>query len=285
MKIILSRKAFDSGSGRVPNPILPDGRMIPLPIPDKRSPIRYEDIDWDGSNLGQVVAALTNGRIPPTHFAHLDPDLNPGSIPRDPSWRPVFGQDGPAQGHLRNNGVAAGDLFLFFGLFRQVVDTESGLTWARGSPKRHVFWGWLQTGSMATVDDCPPGDLEWARYHPHFHRPPSRQNTLYIAADRLELPGHAPTQAGAGHFPRFRQELQLTAPGASRPGDWEVPGWMLPGPDRPALTYHGDASRWSAAGERVRLSSVGRGQEFILDAEDYPDAVAWAKSLIDQACE
>ena len=134
--------------------------MIPLPIPDKQSPIRYEDIDWDGSNLGKVVAALTKGRIPPTHFAHLDPDLNPGSIPRDPAWRPVFGQDGPAQGHLRNKGVASGDLFLFFGLFRQVVDDRVGLTWARGSPSamcsgdgsRRDPWQPLTTAHRETSD-------------------------------------------------------------------------------------------------------------------------------------
>lgn len=280
LKIILSRKAFDSGSGGVPNPILPDGRMMPLPIPDRQSPVRYCDIQWDGINVGEVVSALTRGRIPPTHFAHVDPDLNANSLPRDRSWTPLFGQDGPAQGHLRNHGVGPGDLFLFFGLFRPVVVTASGLAWERGSQSRHLLWGWLQVGSVVAVDQCPPGDLPWARYHPHFHRKPSPLNTLYVAADRLELPGSASDQPGAAHFPHVHPDLQLTAGAARRPGDWDLPGWMLPRPGRPALTYHAHPDRWTPDGDRVRLSTVGRGQEFILNADDHPEAVNWATSII-----
>lgn len=33
MKIILSRKGFDSENGGYPSPIMPDGRLISLPIP------------------------------------------------------------------------------------------------------------------------------------------------------------------------------------------------------------------------------------------------------------
>ena len=33
MKVIISRKGFDSGYGGMPSPILPDGTMISMPIP------------------------------------------------------------------------------------------------------------------------------------------------------------------------------------------------------------------------------------------------------------
>lgn len=33
LRIILSRKGFDTGYGGIANPILPDGRFHPLPIP------------------------------------------------------------------------------------------------------------------------------------------------------------------------------------------------------------------------------------------------------------
>jgi hypothetical protein len=36
MKVILSRKGFDSASGGMPSPILPDGTLISLPIPCDR---------------------------------------------------------------------------------------------------------------------------------------------------------------------------------------------------------------------------------------------------------
>jgi hypothetical protein len=279
VRIILSRKAFDSGSGGVPSPILDDGRMVPLPIPDKASPIRYQDLSWDGISVGPLVTALTRGRIPATHFAHLDPDVNPGSLPRDRGWRALFGQDGSAQGHLARQCVTVGDLFLFFGLFRPVTGSGASARPLRAAPARHVLWGWLQVGSVIGVDSCSAGELPWARYHPHFHRPPSRSNTLYLAADHLDLPG-APELAGAGHFPRYRDQLRLTAGNARRAGDWDLPGWMHPRDGQPALTYHGAPSRWTPVGQRVRLDAVGRGQEFVLDTGHYPEAVDWARTLI-----
>jgi hypothetical protein len=46
------------------------------------------------------------------------------------------------------------------------------------------------------------------------------------------------------------------------------------------LTYHGEPSRWTPTGQRVRLDAVARGQEFVLDAAHYPEAVDWARSMI-----
>ncbi|HSH28138.1 MAG TPA: hypothetical protein VK972_10310, partial [Wenzhouxiangella sp.] len=75
MKIILSRKGFDSAAGGVPSPILPDGRIVSLPIPDQRSPVRYGEIGSDGRDIGALVSNLTGGRIRRSSRAHLDPDL------------------------------------------------------------------------------------------------------------------------------------------------------------------------------------------------------------------
>jgi Nucleotide modification associated domain 3 len=47
VKIIFSRKGFDSGWGGWPSPILPDLRMVSLPIPDKGG-IPYADLRLDG---------------------------------------------------------------------------------------------------------------------------------------------------------------------------------------------------------------------------------------------
>jgi hypothetical protein len=41
MKLILSRKGFDSSTGGIPSPIFPDGRMVSLPIPDKSSTLTF----------------------------------------------------------------------------------------------------------------------------------------------------------------------------------------------------------------------------------------------------
>src|SRR5690554_1987029 len=158
MKLILSRKGFDSSAGGVPSPIFPDGRMVALPIPDAASTIRYRDIAHDGASLGDLVGQLTRGKVTPEDGAHLGPDLIPDMLPRMPGWRPLFGQAGQAQGHLRNQGVGPGDLFLFFGLFRRVEPHDGAWRWAPDSRPCHVVWGWLQVGSVVAVDEARSGD-------------------------------------------------------------------------------------------------------------------------------
>ena len=135
MKIILSRKGFDSANGYVPSPIFPSGKIISLPIPDSRSPIKYDDIYWNGQNLGELVYQLTDGQITGQHKAHLDPDLRKESLPDRPKvWRGLFGQVGAAQGHLERL-VEPGDLFLFFGWFKQIRKTLDGVyTYSPSAP-------------------------------------------------------------------------------------------------------------------------------------------------------
>ncbi len=133
MKIIFSRKGFDSASGGAPSPIFPDGRLLSLPIPDRRSTICYKEIRWHEYNLGTIVSELTRGRIRTTHRAHLDPDLYRKSLPRHRGWKPIFGQTGSARGHLRNQGIREGDVLLFFGLFRNVVFDGKRMIWDKRS--------------------------------------------------------------------------------------------------------------------------------------------------------
>src|ERR1700694_5268656 len=118
MKIILSRKGFDSSTGKVASPILPSGKLCSLPIPETltgENPLRYQDILYDGQSLGKLVHDLTRGKIAPDTPAHLDPDLNSASIPRLPGWKPIFGQAAAAESHLQHQSIGAGDVFLFYG--------------------------------------------------------------------------------------------------------------------------------------------------------------------------
>lgn len=282
MKIIFSRKGFDSASGGTPSPIFPDGRMVSLPIPDKQSPIRYQDIRWQEYDLGSLVSSLTEGDIPPSHFAHLDPDINTESLTRNPEWRPVFGQTGIAQGHLKKNNVDAGDIFLFFGLFRNVTQISEKLNWDRRSPRRHIIWGWLQIDEVVPVNGGNISKYEWAKYHPHFSRNYGKNNTVYIARRCLSLPHSSSRKvAGAGVFPYFSERLMLTAQAATNPSQWELPLWFYPRKGKCPLTYHSDTARWKRTTNGTRLDSVRRGQEFILDADDFPEATEWLKGLLE----
>ncbi len=72
MKIILSRKGFDSGIGGVASPIFPSGDLHTLPIPESiYSPHskRYKDIQAGGLSLGPIVSDLTEGRIQPENVS------------------------------------------------------------------------------------------------------------------------------------------------------------------------------------------------------------------------
>jgi hypothetical protein len=279
MKLILSRKGFDSSAGKVPSPIFPDGTMISLPIPDKASTIAYKDIAGNACpSVGELVQDLAG--IPPTHRAHLDPDLSARSISRRKGWRPLFGQEGAAESHLENQGVGAGDVFLFFGLFRAVEKCVDGWRYVRGSRSKHVIFGWLQVAKRVAVSNWPT-DAAWALYHPHFRRAPHPRNVLYVSAERLALPGlDSCPIPGAGLFPGFTPELQLTEPECSRPSLWLLPKWFHPKRRASALTYHRDPASWQVSKAGVILASASRGQEFVLNCDDYPESVTWLLELL-----
>lgn len=255
--------------------------MLPLPIPDPRSGIRYRDIRWFAHSLGTFVSSLTDHRVRPSHGAHLDPDLVRESLPRHDDWRPLFGQMGVAQGHLNRHGVGPGDLFLFFGLFQKTVLCGGSLAWDRTARRRHVLWGWLQVGEVLRLDGCPHPGYEWSAYHPHFQYGSERNNTLYVARRHLELPGIAHGRlSGAGTFSHFSQNLQLTDPDSPRPSRWRLPRWCHPRDGDVPLSYHSNRERWRRTAGGTSLQAVARGQEFVIDTGAFPEAVAWAGKLV-----
>ncbi len=311
MKLILSRKGFDTGSGGCPSPFFPDGAMLALPIPDHNSMVRYRDVRWNGRHLGEVLDRLPGAKVGADDRAHLDPDLRADAVERRPGWKPVFGQHGSARGHLQKQGVGPGDLFLFFGLFREVADDGA---FVPGRAARHVIWGWMQIGEILPVD-ANRATLGWAGNHPHLARGADPTNVLLVAADRLRLPGigrgavsgaaqadrlgesrgclpgashgdlpsasHA-SLPGAGVFPRFVPALQLTAPGAAGASTWRLSKWFHSDGGRSTLSYHLDRRRWTRDGDGVLLRTVGRGQEFVIDAGDHPEAGPWIAHLMKQ---
>lgn len=280
MKIILSRKGFDSSSGGVPSPILPDGRLISLPIPDPRSPVRYGEIGGEARDIGRLVSNLTGGRIRRSSRAHLDPDLVATDRTRPPGWRPLFGQEGAAQGHLLNEGVGPGDLFVFFGLFQRVIRRKGRYLFDRQAPRRHLIWGWMQVDRVVPVTDCDGPLRRWVADHPHWHHD-SPGNTLYIARRELAWPG-GPAMAlpGSGVFERDRRLLWLTDPAAARPTQWRLPAWMWPVEAARGLSYHRKPARWSREGGVLRLDAAARGQEFVFATDDHEQALPWLAGLI-----
>jgi hypothetical protein len=276
MKLILSRKGFDSAHGGCPSPIL-DGRLCSLPIPDAGAPTTYAEISPFGdSSIARVVEDLTRGRVRGVDGAHLDPDLRREAIARTAGWRPIFGQAGAAQSHLARHQVGPGDLFLFFGYFRNAEQVGDAFRFVRGAPKLHVIFGWLQVGRVAPASGGLAAEIPWADGHPHLAVPDRyKNNTLYFASDRLSSVGL--DASGAGTFDRIRPELILTETG-SNCSVWRLPPWFEPR-GRAPLSYHGNPTRWTDCETSMRLRSVGRGQEFVLDVDQYPEARVWLRSI------
>jgi hypothetical protein len=281
MKIVFSRKGFDSAFGGGPSPIL-GGKMLSLPIPeDKKFTIRYSDVQsgWALSKMGVIVEQLFPKKAKADNYVHLDPDLRRGALrTRHPSWRPLFGQVGQAQSHLANEGVGRGDLFLFYGLYRDTCIEDGKIRFVRGSPKRHVIWGWMVVDEILRIRSASDGP-SWARYHPHFTDKYGANNTVYVAGKQAfdRMPG-------AGVFEQYDDALCLTDLTQQRilPSQWSLPRWSAPRAGRYALTYHANPDRWSGKGGRTLLKSTSPGQEFVLDTGLYPEAEPWAGQLIEQ---
>ena len=283
MKIVLSRKGFDSASGGCPSPILPDGRLRSLPIPDNRSVIKYSSIYSDDDYpTGKLVESLTKCKISASSFAHLDPDIDPVSRSRDKDWRGVFGQCGASQSHLEKQQVDFGDIFLFFGLYRRTQELAGGLNFKENSLNEHVVWGWLQIDKIIRVenDSCSP--FTWCKEHPHIFYPKRSNNVIYTASRNLKISGIDLSLPGSGVFSEFNSRLKLTAEESKYPSVWRLPAWFSPKHGK-SLSYHTTPDRWHRCKkyrDMVLLKSVGRGQEFVIDIGDDITAKKWLSEIL-----
>lgn len=273
MKIILSRKGFDQGSGGAPSPILPDGRILSVPIPDKGAKASYGDLRVAGLDVARLVSDLARGRLGAASRMHMDPDLARDHVARLPGWLPAFGQTGVAQSHLSNQGVGVGDLFLFFGWFREVTESDGAWRVKPGGRDVHMLFGWLQVGEIVkpSLDgDAAIASRPWLAAHPHARRGYDPGNTIYVARRELSFPG-CDGLPGGGVFPRFDESLVLTADGQGRKSIWRLPR----GIKEAGLSYHASPVRWSGGrdGEAL-LRSAARGQEFVHELES-GDVEAW----------
>ena len=281
MKIIISRKGFDSKAGGVASPILPSGELCLLPIPeslpDQRSK-RYEEIMLGEHSLGAIANDLTRGKIRPDMAAHLDPDLNFSSIPRAENWKPIFGQAGAAERHLQNQDVKAGDVFVFFGWFKQ-VEFAGKYQYVRGACDLHVIFGWLQIERRISVNEPSPIPF-WASDHPHckgIKRSKIRFCLYFNKPDKVAK--YCCQSVWCRSVKRFDPTLCLTAPGRSR-RFWQLPSWFHPEDRKSVLTYHKVSNFYPLEDNHVLLKSACLGQEFVLDCEEYPEAIDWLSNIL-----
>jgi hypothetical protein len=220
-----------------------------------------------------IASDLSDGRLSPDKPCHLDPDVDRAALKvlRSQGWRGALGQVSAALSHLRNAGVGPGDLFLFWGLYRQSARTSAG--WRYTGPKQHGIFGWLQVDDV--VDLRPDGlnalvRYPWLELHPHVRPGWTDPNAVFIARELLSI-GNG-TTPGYGIFDRL---IPLSSGSSGMPSVWNVPAWLDPSLGGVGMTYH-PRERWLGDG---RLTAAARGQECIADAGDRADARDWVISL------
>lgn len=276
MKIILSRKGFDSAYGGYPSPILPNGKMISLPIPSSRDFTKYSDLKIDDKQTYFDLMKELKSNIRYDKEWHeltkdsecrLDPDICTGIIQRSENWKPCFGQINQAQSHLLNQDVKKNDLFLFFGWFKKTILKNGILQFDKSAPDLHIIFGYLQIDKILQVNDKTKIPA-WMLNHPHARdeiRKKDSTNTIYVGKENLVWDNN---KSGAGVF-RFDENLILTKKGFSR-SKWELPKFF----NGIKISRHSEKS-WNKEGY---FKSVDIGQEFVV--EDNNEVENWAKQII-----
>lgn len=265
MKVIFSRKGFDSSSGYGCSLILPDGKLLSLPIPSRDDKDEYERLLFDGISYKDIIRMIhpqgykklsDEGLL----HCHVDPDIYPNAKQRTEGWKPSFGQMSGSLTQLKNNGVTIGDLFLFFGWFRLTEWYNGNLRFVKKAPDLHIIYGYLQIGQVLfpKTDTIPI----WLKSHPHASYK-ELNNAIFIASDKLSI---IPKMNGAGLF-KFDKKRILTKEGCSR-SRWSLPDFFR---NIPITGCNG----WKDAGY---FQSGGRGQEFIWKATD--EAVSWLSQMM-----
>jgi len=216
MKVILSRKGFDSTYGGYPSPILPDGRLISLPIPSNDI-VKYSDLKFeDNKSYFDLMKELKSKirydekryKLTKETECHLDPDICKNILQREEKWKHCFGQIDQAQSHLTNKNIKNGDLFLFFGWFKKTEFKNGILQFDKSAPDLHIIFGYFQIGEVIRINDNTIVP-KWMKHHPHAinkSRKKNPTNTIYVANDKLTWNKKI---AGAGVF-KYNKELVLT---------------------------------------------------------------------------
>jgi hypothetical protein len=263
VKIIFSRKGFDATAGGFPSPIFPDGMLYSVPIPGSDEKYLYRDLEfkYEGDSIQSILNDLTGRQIrsnratKPCDYSgsqqhcHHDPLL----LQEEDFEGVILGQAGAAEGHLRNRNVGSGDIFLFYGWFKNIEKQRGRWIYSPESRDVHLIWSYMVVGDTAILDDNVQQGEALDRYpfiasHPHVGDQDGGKNRLYISKRSRRF--------------AFHQKRCLTdVTNYLGRSTWRLPSCF----DQPAaFSYLRD---FSVRHDEVVISYRGFGQEFVLDLD------------------
>ena len=286
MKIVLSRKGFDGEFGGMPSPILPDGTLLSMPIPNVEDDCTYDDLTYyvDGIGtmkyneiLNDLYTNSSKSGIEQKYAnnkykgrCHLDPDIREGinNKYKNLNWIPAFGQSGGAESHLRKQHIGKGDIFLFFGWFRETEVVNHKLRF-KNNIDLQVIYGFLQVSNRIEIENCCKTNIP-CLWHPHLNLQKYNakgNNAIYLATDQLEIDGKVVNKGkkvpGFGTLKItenniFDSPLVLTKKDKTRTRwDKEKIKWF----DGKRMTHHSYKS-YKEKGDYFQSANIG--QEFVM---------------------
>lgn len=262
MKIIFSRKGFDSVAGGFASPIFPDGTLFSIPIPSKSDELTYNNLNFRYKNesISSILNDLTSRTINSGKKRQCDYTdgefhchYDPMPFKSEDFTGIAFGQHGKTESHLRNQGIEEGDIFLFYGWFKKVEKIDDRWQYINSTRDIHLIWSYIEVGSINKIDTPKQKAVILKKYpfldiHPHMDISNNAANTIYLSKNH--------------HFFDYDEKRCLT--------DLKVykgrATWRLPicfnYPD--AFTF---VKNFQRNNSDVIISYIGYGQEFVLNLE------------------
>ena len=261
MRIIFSRKGFDSTAGGSPSPIFSDGTLFSIPIPSTKDDNFYFDLtfQYQGDSIQSILNEITGKRIIQNHQqidcnfslkqqrCHHDPMLIPHQS------KLVLGQAQKAENHLRKQNVCQGDIFLFYSWFRQVEKINGHWQYLQSSRDIQLIWSWMKIGETLDIGTQNQREKALVKYpylraHPHF-------------ADWREPPNQVYISDEMGLLPYSISRCLTDCKEYQGRSTWRLPSFF----NQPqAFTY---LKNFIPDGVDVIINFRGYGQEFVLDLE------------------
>lgn len=261
MKIIFSRKGFDSTAGGFPSLIFPDGTLFSIPIPSTKDDCFYSQLsfEYEGDSIQSILNEVTGKRIvQKNHGSICDFSLNEQRCHHDPMLVQqenlfLLGQTGKPQIHLQNKGIGMGSIFLFYGWFRHVEKTAGHWRYLPNSRDIHLIWGWMKVDRILDLGTKEQRDDAKVNYpilsiHPHMADWRTSPNRIYMS-DRGGLLPYADARCLTDCLEYHGRST------------WRLPVCF----NQPqAFSF---LKNFMPDGKDVIISYRGYGQEFVLDLE------------------
>lgn len=275
MKVILSRKGFDSNTGGISSAIFENGDLISFPIPehvvdgvkeDHFNMLKYKDLD-----LSRI---LNNLGYQNNQKCHIDPDIiHDRRKEAIQDWEAIFGQCDQAASYLTKTlKVKKGDIFLFFGNFHFVENVNGVYRRTKKTGNFYkdndlqLIWGYLQVGEIIT------NEAEQKKYywHPHAMKyyTEKTHNVMFVASEKLSFNKDIP---GYGLL-KYRTDRVLTKENFSK-ANWKI------NPVYDVDSIYGN--RKNSANNHERTIYY-RGQWQELGLKESKECQDWVKKIIEE---